>query len=97
MLGDEEAASHAIDVYQAVDMCIPGILAYRSIVNGNKPIKVPNLRIKSERDNYRNDTFCTFEELAGDMYTPNNINSTERIPDSVYEEVRRKFLNNERA
>lgn len=31
-----------IDVYQAVDMGICGILAYKSILEGNVPIKVPN-------------------------------------------------------
>lgn len=87
ILGDEQAKELAVDVYEAVDMCIPGILAYRSIVNGNVPVKVPNLRNKEERDAYRNDTFCTFKEIAGDMYVPNN-RVDEPIPDSVYDKVR---------
>ena len=86
------ARERAIDVYTAVDMCIPGILAYKSIVNGNIPITVPNLRNAEERDAYRNDTFCTFKHIAGDQYVPNNIQGVEPIPDSVYEEVRRKWL-----
>ena len=46
---------YAIDVYTAVDMGICGILAYRSIINGNIPIKVPNLRNLDERNMYRYD------------------------------------------
>ncbi len=66
----------AIDVYQAVDMGICGILAYRSILNGNIPVKVPNFRNKDERDAYRNDRACTDPKVAGD----------ELIPCSSYEE-----------
>jgi predicted dehydrogenase len=46
ILGDPEARERAINVYDAVDMCIPGTLAYISIAEGNKPIKIPNLRNK---------------------------------------------------
>ncbi len=92
ILGDETAKERAIDVYTAVDMCIPGILAYKSIVNGNIPVKVPNLRNKEERDEYRNDTFCSFPHIAGDQWVSNNIQGIEPVPDSVYEEVRRKWL-----
>jgi len=58
-------------------MCIPGILAYKSIVNGNCSIDVPNLRNKEERDAYRNDTFCTYAESAGDQLVSNNIHTEE--------------------
>ncbi len=60
----------AIDVYQAVDMGICGILAFRSILNGNQPIKVPNLRNRAERDAYRNDHACTSAAVAGDQVLP---------------------------
>jgi len=97
--GDELSKKYAIDVYQAVDMCIPGILGFRSIVNGNAPMVVPNLRNKEERDLYRYDTFCTFPEIAGPMYVPSNAAqpNKEPIPDSVYEEVRRKWLAGEQG
>ncbi len=92
ILGDEVARERAIDVYTAVDMCIPGILAYKSICNDNNSVKVPNLRNKEERDAYRNDTFCTFSHIAGDQYVSNNIQGFEPVPDAIYEEVRRKWL-----
>ena len=91
ILGDEEARKNTVDVYTAVDMCIPGILAYRSICNGNIPVKVPNLRDPAERDAYRNDTFCTFRDVAGDMWVPNNIHDQTPIPDEVYEREKQKW------
>lgn len=95
ILGDKTALESIIDVYTAVDMCIPGILAYRSICNQNAPVDIPNLRNKSERDAYRNDTFCSFPKIAGDMYVPTNVCDTEEVDDAVYEEVRRRFINGE--
>ncbi|MBQ4193635.1 MAG: hypothetical protein II650_05200, partial [Clostridia bacterium] len=91
ILGDEVAHERAINVYDAVDMCIPGTLGYRSIVMGNQPIKLPNLRNKEERDAWRNDTFCTFPESAGDMLVSNNVHEQIDIPDEVFDEVRRRW------
>jgi len=88
ILGDEEAKKNAIDVYSAVDMCIPGTLGYVSIAEGNKPIRLPNLRNPEERDAYRNDTRCTFPEIAGDQLIPNNLYGDPEIPDEVFERVR---------
>ena len=93
ILGDETARERSIDVYQAVDMCMPGTLGYRSIAQGNAPIKLPNLRNKEERDAWRNDTFTTFPESAGDMLVSNNLYNDERIPDEVFDEVRRRWEN----
>ncbi len=98
ILGDAEAKANLIDVYSAVDMCIPGILGYRSIVEGNRAVDIPDLRIASERDRVRHDTFCTFREIAGDMYVPNNAMQANRdvpIDDAVYEEVRRRWEHGE--
>lgn len=94
ILGDEEAKKNAINVYQAVDMTIPGILAFRSILQGGDAIEVPNLRLPEERDKYRNDTFCTIKSSAGDMWAdPMSMQpDKEPTPDEVYEEVRRRWL-----
>lgn len=80
-------------MYDAVDMCVLGILGYKSIVNGNVPVEIPNLRDPSVRDKYRNDTFCTFPEIAGDQYVSHNRFIPNGVPDEVYEEVFRKRLN----
>lgn len=78
----------AIDVYQAVDMGICGILAWRSILNGNVPIDVPNLRDPAQRDAYRNDHACTNPEVAGDQLIPFWSHEHDEIPDSVYDHLK---------
>jgi len=74
-----------IDVYQALDMTLPGTLGYRSIVSGNIPLEVPDLRNKKIRDRYRNDTWCVDPKLAG-KGQPTSSSSMEaiKIPDSFY-------------
>ena len=44
ILGNEDA--EVIDVYEAVDMFLPGLFAYRSILNGNASTEIPDLRKK---------------------------------------------------
>lgn len=86
-MGRPDGDTYSVDVYQAVDMGICGILAYRSILNGNAPVKVPNLRNKEERDAYRNDNACTNPEIAGDQLLPVSSYPDPHIPDEVYERV----------
>ena len=99
ILGDEEAKKEAIGVYEAVDMCIPGILAFKSVNNGNIPIKVPNLRNKEERDAYRNDTYCASKAWAGDQYhhPQEAYGEIPEIPDEVYQRVYEKWVNGEQG
>lgn len=78
-----------IDVYEALDMFLPGMFAYRSILKGNIPMEIPNLRNKSERDKWRNDTACTDPKIAGDMLLPTFSKGTPKIDDSVYEHVKK--------
>ena len=82
--GGEES----IDVYTALDMYLPGLLAFRSILNGNVPIEVPNFRIKSEREKYRNDHACTNPDAAGDQLILQSHYPDIDIPDSTYEHVK---------
>ena len=77
----------AIDVYQAVDMGTTGILAHRSILGGNVPVKIPNLRNKEERDAFRNDRACTDPEVAGDQLIP-----TSSYPERTFTEEEKKAL-----
>ena len=94
ILGDEDALANRVDVYEAVDMCMPGTLGFRSLIEGNVPVKIPNLRNKAERDAYRNDTLCSFPDIAGDMYHPNNLHGDMEIPDEVFERVRKMMEEN---
>ncbi|MBQ5340631.1 MAG: hypothetical protein J6W57_01300, partial [Oscillospiraceae bacterium] len=99
ILGDETAKKEAIGVYEAVDMCIPGILAFKSVNNGNIPIRVPNLRLKEERDLYRNDTYCAHKEFAGDQFheCDEAYGDLPPIPDEVYEMVKGKWERDEQG
>ena len=91
ILGDEEAKKMAVNVYEAVDMCTPGILGYKSVLEGNRSYRVPDLRRPEERDAWRNDRACTFPDIAGDQVLPNRIDSIS-VPDSTYERVKQLWI-----
>lgn len=80
-----------IDVYEALDMGLPGILAYRSVLNGNRLERIPNLRNKEEREPYRNDTACTDPEYAGDQLLPCCSLGNPDIPAEVYAAQKAEF------
>lgn len=80
-----------IDVYEALDMFLPGLFAYRSVLAGGIPVAIPDLRKKEVRDEYRNDTTCTDPSVAGDMLIPVYSKGNPDIPDEVYESVKKKM------
>ena len=82
-----------VDVYEALDMFLPGLLGYRSILNGGVPVAIPNLRNPEERDAFRNDTACVDPAVAGDQLIPSYSKGNPQIPDSVYETLRLKREN----
>ncbi|MBE5867875.1 MAG: Gfo/Idh/MocA family oxidoreductase [Lachnospiraceae bacterium] len=82
----------AIDVYQAVDMSICGILAWRSVLNGNIPISVPDLRDPAQRDAFRNDHACPTPSVAGDQLVPSTSFPYDPIPQEKYDEIRQIYL-----
>lgn len=88
--GDENADT--IDVYEALDMSMCGMFAYRSILAGNVPVAIPNLRDKAEREKYRNDVKCTDPAVAGDQYIPPYHGGEPDIPDEVYDRARELWL-----
>lgn len=90
LLGSE--AADIIDVYEAMDMFLPGMFAYRSILKGGVPMEIPNLRDPAVRNLYRGDTACTDPKAAGDMLLPTMSTGTPEIDDAVYEVMRRKWL-----
>lgn len=97
ILGRPEGEAYSIDVYQAVDMGICGILAYRSVLGGNVPIRVPNLRHKEERDAWRHDNACTNPAVAGDQLLPISSHGVRDIPPEAYEKVRQLWLDGKNA
>ena len=90
ILGDPDADT--IDVYEAMDMGLSGLFAYRSVLAGGIPVDIPNLRNKEERDAYRNDTACTDPKAAGDMLLPSFSLGNPDIPAEVYERMKKLYL-----
>lgn len=88
--GDENA--DYIDVYEAMDMTLPGMFAYRSLLQGGIPLDVPDLRDPAQRDLYRNDTTCTDPKAAGDMLVPAYSRGEVEIDPAVYERVKNNFI-----
>ena len=82
----------SIDVYQAIDMGICGILAWRSVNNGNIPVAVPDLRDATQRDAYRNDHACTNPKVAGDQVMPITTFPYEPVTQEKYDEIREIYL-----
>lgn len=91
--GDPIAKKYMIDVYQALDMSIPGLLAHRSLLNGNTPIVMPDFRDKAQREQYRNDKACTDPKVAGEQLLPSTAFGVVNTPQEVYDTVHERFLN----
>ena len=89
ILGDETA--DVIGVYEALDMALPGMFAFRSILAGGKEMPIPNLRSTAERELWRNDVACTFPTAAGDRLLPTRKGGTPEIPMETYDRVREKW------
>ena len=87
--GKEDADT--IDVYEALDMFLPGLLGYRSVLQGGVPVEIPDMRDKAVREKYRHDTACTDPKVAGDQLIPSFSKGNPDIPDSVYEEIKAKW------
>ena len=81
-----------IDVFEALDMFLPGMFGYRSILNGNIPMEIPNLRNKDEREKWRNDTACTDPKVAKDQLLPCRADGTPKIDAEIYERQKQLFL-----
>ena len=89
IMGKEDADT--IDVYEALDMFLPGLMAYKSILKGGISVEIPNLRDKAEREKYRNDTFCTDKKVGGKMYVPPFSKGEVKIPDETYKKMYDKW------
>ena len=76
-----------IDFYEALDMFLPGMFAYRSILDGSAPKRIPNLRNKEEREAFRYDTACTDPKVGGDQLLPTCLVGTPDIEDGVYQRM----------
>jgi hypothetical protein len=89
LLGNPEADT--IDVYEALDMCMCGMFAFRSILAGGIPMQIPNLRDKAEREKWREDVACTDPKVAGDQLLPTRAGGTPDIDDEVYARMKKIY------
>ena len=84
---DRPGKEHAVDVYQALDMSLPGLLGYRSIWEGNIPLEVPDLRHAVARERCRHDHWSADPRLAGPgQPTSSCARGAVDVPDSVYQQ-----------
>ncbi len=74
-----------IDVYEAMDMALPGIIGYHSILEGGIPKKLPDMRKKSDRDEVRGDA-----RKMGKEYPPYSKEDIIIDP-QVYERLKDKL------
>jgi len=89
ILGRPDGETYSINVYRAVDMGICGILAYRSVLNGNTPVPVPDLRDKAQRELYRSDHACTNPAVAGGQLLPVSPQfEPAQTPDEAFARIR---------
>ena len=86
-----KADADTIDVYEAMDMFLPGIMGYQSILKGGMPVQIPNLRDPAVREQYRNNTACTDPNVAGDQLLPSYSKGNPEIPEENYQLLREKF------
>ena len=87
--GHEDA--DVIDVYEAMDMFLPGIMGYQSILRGGVSVEIPNLRDPAVRGKYRDDTACTDPKVAGDQLLPSYSKGNPQIPTENYQILREAF------
>ena len=79
-----------IDVYEALDMYLPGHFGYRSAMAGGVPTEIPDLRDPAERDKWRNDETCT-DPAAGENFIPSYSKGVPDIPEENYAKLREKL------
>lgn len=89
-----DPTAEIIDVYEAMDMFLPGLFAYRSVLQGGIPIEIPNLRDAANREAYRHDTACTHPAAAADQLLPPFSRGKLEVHPSVYAQVRDQWQQN---
>ena len=90
ILGEPEG-EWAIDVYDALDMFFCGLLGWRSVLNGNTPVAIPNFRNPEEREPYRNDHACVTPSVAGDQLLPSTTVKHPEVTAEIYQKAKTAF------
>lgn len=80
-----------VDVYEALDMFLPGLFAYRSALAGGMPMAIPDLRDPAEREKWRNDVACNDPAVAGDALLPTASRGAPAIPPETYDRCAEQY------
>jgi predicted dehydrogenase len=91
IIGDKDA--EIIDIYEALDMFLPGMFAYRSVLVGGMPMSIPDLKIPVQREKWLNDTWCEDISVAKEQLVPSYSKGNPVIPDETYHKVYEKWKN----
>ena len=81
-----------IDVYAGLDMTLPGILGFRSAVEGSAPLEVPDLRDESVRVRYEDDHWAPGPGENGRPSIVSSAHGRVDIDPSVFEEQLTQYL-----
>lgn len=81
-----------IDIFEALDMFLPGLFAYRSILANGIPMDIPNFRDPFVREAFRNDHICTDPVVAGNQLIPCYSKGNPVIPNETYERIKNEWL-----
>jgi hypothetical protein len=74
-----------IDVYRALDMTLPGLFGFKSILSGNQPFEVPDLRIKEGRERWRGDNWSLDPKYAAPDHPTHPCSfPVPEIPNELY-------------
>jgi len=84
--------SDIIDIYEALDMFLPGMFAYRSILANGIPMDIPDFRKPEVREQYRHDIICTDPKVAGTQVIPCYSKGNPDISDAIYERIKQEWL-----
>lgn len=89
-----ESGKWSLDVYQAMDMGLCGVMAHRSALNGGVPVSVPDFRDAAQRDAFRNDNACTNPDVAGKDVLPllPIEGGLPEVPQEAYDRIRDLWL-----
>jgi predicted dehydrogenase len=80
-----------IDVYMALDMTLPGILAHRSACQGSAPLEVPDLRQEVVRLRYESDNWSPDPLGCSSEPAPSSAHGAVDIPAEVYDQQRLSY------
>lgn len=79
-----------IDVYMALDMTLPGLLAWRSALNGGGFVKVPDMRREDVRKRCENDHFSPRPGTPQEFALPNTLQGFSRPSKRYLDELRKR-------